>query len=133
MCQESMRSIREEELLPLFHRRMNQTVMMQRQATTTFGEFQMRYRLIASTAVMAGLFFTPQLRAGEWVTVATACVPDEDTAGRYQADFGRFQFLGNNTGNIGARCNVTNPNDSLLSHDRSFSCSQTFSSLTASI
>src|SRR5262245_3156727 len=73
---------------------------------------QVFLRLIATAAVMAGLMFTPQLRAGEWVTVATACTPDETSAGRFQADFARFQFLGNNSGSIDARCNVTNPQDS---------------------
>ena len=58
----------------------------------------MLFRLIASAVVMAGLMFTPQLRAGEWVAVATTCAPDENSAGKFQADFGRFQFLGNNTG-----------------------------------
>lgn len=72
----------------------------------------MYIRLIASAAVMAGLMLTPHLQAGEWVAVATACTPDESAAGKFQADFGRFQFLGNNTGTIDARCNVTNPQDS---------------------
>ena len=75
----------------------------------------MFFRLIASAAAMAGLMFTPQLRAGEWVAVATTCAPDESSTGKFQADFGRFQFLGNNTGSIDARCNVTNPQDSLTS------------------
>ena len=74
----------------------------------------MFFRLIASAA-MAGLMFTPQLRAGEWVAVATTCAPDETSAGKFEADFGRFQFRGNNTGSVDARCNVTNPQDSLTS------------------
>jgi hypothetical protein len=46
-----------------------------------------------------------------WTSVAAACVPDEGSAGRYEANAARFRHRGTNTGDIYARCNVTNPRD----------------------
>jgi hypothetical protein len=52
-----------------------------------------------------------QVVAGEWETVASACVPDEESAGKYAMEFASFQFLGSSTGSVDGRCNVTNPRD----------------------
>ncbi|HWB96627.1 MAG TPA: hypothetical protein VG672_08000 [Bryobacteraceae bacterium] len=62
---------------------------------------------------LLGLIAAPRSFAitGDWTTVAAACVPDEESAGRYAAEFGAFQFRGANTGTVDARCNVTNPRD----------------------
>jgi hypothetical protein len=68
-------------------------------------------KTIVLTTAVAGLMFTSQARASDWVAVATACVPDESSAGKYEFEFGRFGFLGNNTGEIALRCNVTSPED----------------------
>jgi len=48
---------------------------------------------------------------GEWTTVASACVPDEDSVGIYQFEQARFEFSGASTGQIVARCNITDPAD----------------------
>lgn len=58
-----------------------------------------------------GLMISRPARAGEWTTVATACVPDETTVGKFEFEFGRVMFMGANTGEIGFRCNVSNPQD----------------------
>jgi hypothetical protein len=50
---------------------------------------------------------------GEWTTVAAACVPDEDSVGLYQFEQARFEFSGASTGQIVARCNITDPADLL--------------------
>jgi hypothetical protein len=68
-------------------------------------------RTIAFAIVMAGLIFTPQAGAVEWVTAASACVADPGSAGRYHLELGRAEFSGNNTESIFFRCNVTNPRD----------------------
>jgi hypothetical protein len=47
--------------------------------------------------------------------VASACVPDEESTGKFALEFGAFQFLGFNTGHVDGRCNVTNPADKTLS------------------
>jgi hypothetical protein len=47
----------------------------------------------------------------EWVTAASACVPDEASAGMFQMTGARFSFTTAPTGEIEARCNVTNPRD----------------------
>jgi hypothetical protein len=70
-----------------------------------------RIVLCAALAAM-GLMTRPPAWAGEWTAVATACVPDENAAGKFEFEFGRVMFLGGNTGEIGFRCNVTNPQDS---------------------
>ena len=48
---------------------------------------------------------------GEWTTVASACIPDEASAGIYQFEQARFEFLGASTGQIVARCNITDQAD----------------------
>src|SRR4051812_18045472 len=48
---------------------------------------------------------------GEWTTVTSACIPDEASAGIYQLEQARFEFLGASTGQIVARCNITDPAD----------------------
>src|SRR5690349_16576454 len=48
---------------------------------------------------------------GEWTTVASACVPDEASLGIYQFEQARFEFFGASTGQIVARCNITDPAD----------------------
>jgi len=48
---------------------------------------------------------------GEWTTVASACVPDEDSVGIYQFEQARFEFSGASTDQIVARCNITDPAD----------------------
>lgn len=55
----------------------------------------------------------PQVQAvdGEWTAVASTCVPDENSDGEYEFDFGRARFRGANTGVISFRCNVTDPAD----------------------
>jgi hypothetical protein len=67
-----------------------------------------RIVLCAAFATL-GLISAPA--QSEWVTVASACVPDESAAGKFEFEFGRVMFLGANTGEIGFRCNVTNPLD----------------------
>lgn len=52
-----------------------------------------------------------QAADGEWTTVASACVPDETSIGIYQFEQARFEFAGANTGQIVARCNITDPAD----------------------
>lgn len=46
-----------------------------------------------------------------WTHVGAACVADESSAGKYEASAARFRHKGSNTGDIFARCNVTNPED----------------------
>jgi hypothetical protein len=69
------------------------------------------YRTAVLIAVLAILFLAPQAHAQEWTTAASPCVPDEDSAGSYNLEQARFEFLGAATGQIVARCNITNPRD----------------------
>ena len=69
-------------------------------------------RIVLCALAAAGLMISRPAWAGEWTTVATACVPDETAVGKFEFEFGRVMFLGANTGEIGFRCNVTNPQDS---------------------
>jgi hypothetical protein len=68
-----------------------------------------RIVLCAAFATL-GLINAPA-QTSRWVTVASACVPDESATGKFEFEFGRVMFLGANTGEIGFRCNVTNPLD----------------------
>lgn len=47
-----------------------------------------------------------------WTHVAAACVPDEGSMSRFEANAARFRHKSTSTGSIYARCNVTNPADS---------------------
>ena len=71
-------------------------------------------KIIAPAAVLAALTLTSQVHAGDWVAVPSACVADEASAGKFEHELAAFQFTGDHTGTIDARCNVTNPQDSLL-------------------
>ena len=64
-------------------------------------------------AMLASLFLVPQVHAanGQWTTVASACVPDESSAGKYVADGATVQFAAAQTGEIVLRCNITAPAD----------------------
>jgi hypothetical protein len=64
-------------------------------------------------AMFAGLFMAQRVNAanGEWTTVASACVPDESSDGMHNLEQARFEFLGASTGQIVARCNITDPHD----------------------
>jgi hypothetical protein len=62
-------------------------------------------------AMLAILYMAPQAHAQEWTTAASPCVPDEDSAGSYNLEQARFEFLGAAVGQIVARCNITNPRD----------------------
>jgi hypothetical protein len=64
-------------------------------------------------AMLASLFLAPQVYAanGQWTTVASACVPDESSAGKYIADGATVQFVGAQIGEIVLRCNITAPAD----------------------
>jgi hypothetical protein len=77
----------------------------------------MNYVRNAAVAVtmLAALFLVPSADAGqgEWTTAASACVPDESSHGTYTLEQARFEFLGANTGEIVARCNITNPFDAV--------------------
>jgi len=68
-----------------------------------------RIVLCAAFATL-GLINAPA-QTSEWVTVASACVPDNSAAGKFEFEFARVMFLGAHTGEIGFRCNVTNPLD----------------------
>jgi hypothetical protein len=46
-----------------------------------------------------------------WTHVGAACMPDEGSTGKYEANAARFRHKGSFTGDIFARCNVTNPRD----------------------
>jgi len=46
-----------------------------------------------------------------WTHVGAACVPDEDSAAKYEASAARFRHKGTNIGDIYARCNVVDPKD----------------------
>ena len=52
-----------------------------------------------------------QLQAGDWSTAASTCAVDETSAGKYQTNNGELRFLAAGTGQIIARCNITNPLD----------------------
>lgn len=68
---------------------------------------------IAFAIGLLGLVATPRSygQATEWTTVTSACVPDEESTGKFALEFGSFQFLGANIGAIDERCNITNPRD----------------------
>jgi hypothetical protein len=66
-------------------------------------------------ALLSCLFIVPQAHAQEWTTAASACVPDEDSEGKYILEQARFEFLGAANGQIVARCNITNPLDDVIS------------------
>jgi hypothetical protein len=72
-----------------------------------------RASLFILAALCFLLFAGPSAHAanGEWTTVASACVPDEDSVGIYQFEQARFEFSGASTGEIVARCNITDPAD----------------------
>jgi len=72
-----------------------------------------RASLLVLFALSFLLFAGPSAHAanGEWTTVASACVPDEDSAGLYQFEQARFEFSRASTGQIVARCNITDPAD----------------------
>jgi hypothetical protein len=76
-----------------------------------------RFRLntAIATVTLAILFMAPQAHAQEWTTAASPCVPDEDSAGSYNLEQARFEFLGAAIGQIVARCNITNPRDDAAS------------------
>jgi hypothetical protein len=73
----------------------------------------------ATTTIVASLLATliviPSAHAApaEWTTAASACVPDESSEDRYNLEQARFEFRAANIGQIVARCNITNPLDSL--------------------
>ena len=50
--------------------------------------------------------------AATWSASASVCQPSERSAGLYQFDGSHFSFSGSNTGEILARCHVTNLMDS---------------------
>jgi hypothetical protein len=60
---------------------------------------------IIFAALLASLFLVPQVHAAnvQWTTVASACVPDESSAGRYVADGATVQFAAAQTG---APCSI---------------------------
>jgi hypothetical protein len=64
-------------------------------------------------AMLAVLLLAPQVHAanGEWTTAVSACVPDEDSIGAANLEQARFEFVGGVTGQIVARCNITDPGD----------------------
>ena len=68
---------------------------------------------IIFAALLATLFLVPQVHAanGQWTTVASTCVPDESSAGKYVADGATVQFAPAQTGEIVLRCNITAPAD----------------------
>jgi hypothetical protein len=71
-------------------------------------------RTIAFAVGVASVVVAPESRAqstGEWTTVTSACVPDEDSTGKFVMTFGSFEFKAGATGSIDARCNITNPDD----------------------
>ncbi|MGH8611226.1 MAG: hypothetical protein ACREYF_04030 [Gammaproteobacteria bacterium] len=77
------------------------------------GNRKSMYRRFLLSSALAMLI--PQVHAanGEWTTVASTCVPDEASVGRYQFEQARFEFSGANTGQIVSRCNITDPADLL--------------------
>ena len=72
-----------------------------------------RRTISAALALFGGLFLAPPGYAadGEWTTVASACVVDEDSLASASLEQARFEFLGAAVGQIVARCNITDPND----------------------
>jgi hypothetical protein len=72
-----------------------------------------RNRTVTIAMLTGLLFMVPQVQAadGEWTTVASACVPDESSDGLYNLEQARFEFRGASTGQIVARCNITDPHD----------------------
>jgi hypothetical protein len=77
-------------------------------------------------AIVLASSVVPQAHAanGEWTTVASACVPDESSDGRYALEQARFEFRGASTGEIVARCNITDPHDWLNLSSPTWSCMQ---------
>ena len=72
----------------------------------------------AAMAILASVFVNvPHVSAAqaEWTTAASPCVPDESSEGLYNLEQARFEFAGMNTGQIVARCNITNPLDDATS------------------
>jgi hypothetical protein len=68
---------------------------------------------ITFAALLASLILVPHAHAanGQWTTVASACVPDESSVGKYVADGAGVQFAFAQIGQIVLRCNVTAPAD----------------------
>lgn len=70
-------------------------------------------KMIAPALMLAAFVGSP-IQAQDFVMVASTCTVDEAATGKFEMNFGRFQFDGNYTGTIDARCNVSNPLDSVL-------------------
>ena len=68
--------------------------------------------LRAAVAAGACALLSPVAMAQLWTHVAAACVPDESSQSKFEANAARFRHKGTNSGAIYARCNVTNPLDS---------------------
>jgi hypothetical protein len=67
-----------------------------------------------AVVLLAGLILVPSAHAqGEWTTATSACTPDESSEGAYNLEQARFEFFGAATGQIVARCNITNPFDNV--------------------
>jgi hypothetical protein len=67
-----------------------------------------------SLAMLLGSLFliSHTVSAATWSASASVCQPSEKSTGLYQFDGAHFSFSGSNTGEIIARCHVTNPMDS---------------------
>lgn len=76
----------------------------------------MKARVVTFAAAFGLCALAPQVQAAdrEWTAVASTCTPDEDSSGKYEFDFGRARFRGASSGDIGFRCNVTDPGDSSI-------------------
>jgi hypothetical protein len=69
-------------------------------------------RLILTAALVLPLFpHIAQAASGEWTTVASACMPDENAIASYSNDSAASFIATGITGDIVLRCNVTNPAD----------------------
>ncbi len=69
-------------------------------------------RFILAAALVLPLFpHVAQAASGEWTTVASACMPDENAIASYSNDSAASFIVSGITGDIVLRCNVTNPSD----------------------
>jgi len=71
--------------------------------------------LIPNRMILMALLFLPATllhAAGFWSTAASACVIDEASVSKFAASGAQLNFLAGQTGQVVARCNITNPLDS---------------------
>lgn len=70
-----------------------------------------RFKTVA--AIFASVLMIPSVYAanGNWTTVASTCVPDEESQDIHMFRDASFEFQPGDFGQIIARCNITDPHD----------------------